>query len=445
MLRRHLASRAILPGAAALGLVACEADPSSDVADVRAAPAENWERDVESTALDVDLATKRATATVRFASSPRRGGSLEVGDLAIDRVRDASGREVRFAVRGGRLDLAIAAKKPVEVTIDYTFGTHVKLEGWTKQGVTFLWPHFCGNLFPCKSDPADGVRFTLDVHDATLAPGESLVFASEIPADAPAYMLAWARGAYTHQALGTTRAGTRVGLYHLPGEAKSAAKGVEPLVDAFDWLEATYGAYTFGGEVASVSAPWGEGAFGGMEHHPYWHVASDAMNDPETHVHEAAHGWFGDGVRIACWEDLVLSEGTTSYVTARAIEAVRGTSAGDAVWADYEARLDTVIASEDRIAWPAVVDGERRCNAIDVLGELWNDVPYMKGAFFLRAVEREVGREAIDGALRAFYAEHVGEAASMSDLFATIEAETGFDPGPLADAWLARMGRPDAP
>jgi aminopeptidase N len=34
-------------------------------------------------------------------------------------------------------------------------------------------------------------------------------------------------------------------------------------------------------------------------------------------VHEAAHGWFGDGVRLRCWEDFVLSEGTASHLDAR--------------------------------------------------------------------------------------------------------------------------------
>jgi aminopeptidase N len=189
--------------------------------------------------------------------------------------------------------------------------------------------------------------------------------------------------------------------------------------------------------VASVSVDWGAGAFGGMEHHPFWHVSRDSMGDAETHVHEAVHGWFGDGIRIACWEDLTLSEGTTTYLTARAIEAVRGEAAGDEVWASYEARLDGVIASDDRIARP------EGCNEVDVLKDLWNDVVYVKGAFFYRAVEAEIGRDAMDRVLRDFYAAHGGGAASVEDMLTAIEDGTGFDPEPLAAGWLRAEGRPD--
>ena len=60
---------------------------------------------------------------------------------------------------------------------------------------------------------------------------------------------------------------------------------------------------TFGKVAGSVSADWGPGDYGGMEHHPYWHVGKNDFKDEVTHVHEAVHGWFGDGVRI---DDVLL-------------------------------------------------------------------------------------------------------------------------------------------
>jgi aminopeptidase N len=50
-----------------------------------------------------------------------------------------------------------------------------------------------------------------------------------------------------------------------------------------------------------------------MEHHPYWHV-SGAQRNLLVNAHEAAHGWFGDGVRPRCWEDEVVSEGVADYL-----------------------------------------------------------------------------------------------------------------------------------
>jgi hypothetical protein len=429
------ARRAALGLILAAGLAGCEAaDPSSASQDAKEKGVQaNPTRDVVSTALDVDLETRSAKARIVLAKSNRRGATLEVQGLTVRSVVDADGAKVPYAVHDGLVDLGVAARKEVEVEIAYGFEAHRGNEGLTSKGSTFLWPTFCGNLFPCKSVPSDGVRFSLDVHG-----GDGTIVAPRaIPADAPIYMIAWAQGDYEKLELGTTKAGTRVSVFHRPDELDAAREGSESLLDAFGWLESTYGAYLFGDDVGSVSVDWGAGAFGGMEHHPYWHVSRDSMADAETHVHEAAHGWFGDGVRLACWEDLVLSEGTTSYATARAIESVRGAQAAADLWSSYERRLDAVVASDDRIARP---DG---CDEVDVLGDLWNDVVYMKGAFFYRAVADEVGADALDRALARFYAQHRGGAAGVDDMVQAITDETGFDASPLADGWLHARGRPD--
>src|SRR5262249_50956619 len=158
------------------------------------------------------------------------------------------------------------------------------------------------------------------------------------------YMVAWAVGAYTRLDLGTTRAGTHLVAYHLPGGAAAATTGTERLREVFEWYEQTYGPYHFGREAGSVSVRWRVGAYGGMEHHPLWHIAEAAMGDPWVHAHEAAHGWFGNGVRIACWEDFTLSEGTVSYLEARAIAAIYGAAEGQKVWDQYQQRLDAALA-----------------------------------------------------------------------------------------------------
>jgi aminopeptidase N len=188
-----------------------------------------------------------------------------------------------------------------------------------------------------------------------------------------------------------------------------------------------------------VEADWQGGAYGGMEHHPYWHVGSDSMGDATTHIHEAAHGWFGDGVRIACWEDFVLSEGTVSYLTARATGDAAGAAAEEAVWRGYEGRLASAMRGGMLVAWP------EGCGEIDILEDgLFSSVPYMKGAFFFRALEKRIGAPALMQALATFYQAHVGRAARMSDLLATIAESAGYDPRPCADAWLRRESVPES-
>ena len=436
---RHPALHGALTAVIALSsavLTACSVEDlgSVEAADTEVGPTTNWQRDLLRTDLDIDLESHSAVAKVSLAASEAAGASLEVGDLTIAAVSDAEG-PVPYTIDGGRLDLGLPADQPAEVEIQYNFQTRRKLEGATEGGLTFLWPYFCGNLFPCKSDPADGLQLSLSLRG--VPDGSQAIFPTAIPADAPSYMLAWSVGDYTRMELGATSAGTKVAVFYLPGQQSQATSGTAHLVAAFDWLERTYGAYLYGDEVGSVSAPWGPGAYGGMEHHPYWHVSADSLGDEETHIHEAIHGWFGDGVRLRCWEDLTLSEGTTCYVTARALGAVKGAEAEASLWASYDTRLNRVISYQDRVARP------EGCGEIDVLTELWNQVPYMKGAFFYRAVEQQIGREAMDAVLAQFYATYATQAASMSDMIATIADVTGFDATELADGWLHSLDRPD--
>lgn len=390
--------------------------------------------DMLSTALDVDLASRSATARIRLSPASGSKVSFESKGLAIKSVRGPAG-PLPFAVEGGKLAVTLAdASSPAEIVVEYGFEQQSGFDGLLKGGATFVWPYFCGNLFPCKSDPSDGLKLSLNVKGAPA--GQSVVFPKSIEADAPAYMLAWATGSYSYKALGTTTAGTKVGVYYLPGDESVVDPATAPLTKGFDWLEKTIGPYTFGDEVASVSVNWGPGAYGGMEHHPYWHVGRDSMSDKTTHLHEAAHGWFGDGVRLKCWEDFVLSEGTVSYLTARAVAGAEGAAAEQEVWKEYEERLTDAVSTRDHVAWP------KTCNQVDILKELFTSVPYMKGAFFYRAVAQHVGVEKLDQVIGKFYLAHVGNAASMQQMLDAIETETGFDPAPLANSWLRELGIP---
>jgi hypothetical protein len=407
----------------------------------RPAPSIDWTRDLLSTDLAVDVSAKTATATVVLRGSASRGASFEAAGLSVTAVTGPKG-PLRFRQVEGRLDVGVprtATDSSLPLTITYAYETRPKgaLEGQLPSGTTFVWPYFCGNLFPCKSDPRDGLTFSLAL--TGIPQGKRAIFPATIPSDAPSYQIAWAIGDYTSTTLGTTPAGTRVTLHTLPGDETPAAIGTVNLVAAFAFYEDTLGPYAFGDEVGSVSVEWGPSGYGGLEHHPYWHIGRPSIGDAETHFHEAAHGFFGDGVRIACWEDFVLSEGTVSYLTARATEVVVGKAAAEGLWQTYQAQLDSVYrsASSDSVAWP------QSCGTVDVLRDgLFSLSPYMKGAFFYRAVAAEVGAETLDQVLGSFYRAHVGQAATMQNMLDHIHESTGFDPEPLAEVWLKKLGHP---
>jgi aminopeptidase N len=381
--------------------------------------------EIKATHLDVDLAAMSAVATIEL----ERAGNveLEAAGLRISRVTDSRGKR-RYTLAGGKLRVSNVRGALV---VEYTFEQRSNADGLLAGGSTVLWPYHCGNMFPCHSRPADGTTFTLQL-DGVPA-NKTAIYPEAIEADAPSYMLAWAVGSYTKRDLGTTTAGTKVSTAWLPGGQTAALAGTKTLVKAFDWLEKNIGPYSFGTEVSSVSVVWGEGMYGGMEHHPYWHVAKDAMGDEVTHVHEAAHGWFGDGVRIRCWEDFVLSEGTVSYLAARALAQVGGAGAEARVWAEYQEELDAAIAEGGAPAWP------QGCGQIDILrDQLFTNLPYMQGAFFYKDVAAQIGAEKLDKIISDFYKANRNKAAGMQQMIDAIKAATGYDPTPIAEARLRK-------
>lgn len=379
---------------------------------------------IKATHLDVDLAELTAVATIELEKYGHV--SLEVGGLTIEDVTDNRGHR-RYTTTGGKLRVS-NVRGPLVVT--YAFEQQDKADGLLPGGSTVIWPYFCGNLFPCHSQPADGTTFTLAI-DGVPA-GKTAVYPASIDAEAPPYMLAWAVGTYGKTSLGTTAAGTKLSAYWLPGGELAARAGTKNLVKVVDWYEKTLGPYSFGREMATVAVIWGEGLYGGMEHHPFFHVAKDAMSDEVTQAHEAAHGWFGDGVRLRCWEDFVLSEGTTSYLSARAL-SIANPALEAKIWADYQEELDAAIAEGGAPAWPA------GCNQIDIIRDkLFTNLPYMQGAFFYKDVAAVVGAHVLDGVIGRFYKKYKNKPASMQDMVDAIERETGFDPKPIVDARLRK-------
>lgn len=387
-------------------------------------------------ALHVDIGSLTATATITLARDS--GGAFDVSGLTGIAVTDGGGEAVEHTVDAGTLNVVLPAGDPVVLMISYGFAALPKASfmGYMESGSTLTWPFFCGNLFPCRPHPADGFRTDLEI--TGVPEGLTAVYPAQIIGDVPPYTPAFAIGDYVHETIGTTKSGLDVGFWVTPASVEYVTIGTEHLVGILDWLEAHIGPYTLGGPVGPVEVDWGLFAVGGIEHHPRWHVSTPAIGNRSVHAHEAVHGWFGTGVRLQCWEDLVLSEGTSDYLAARAIEEVIGAEAGDGLWKSYANTMTlTIQAGSDSIAWPV------GCNEINVLEELFSSLLYKKGAFFYRAVAKETSKAALDEVFAMFYAMHHNRAGRMQDLLDLIATETNFDPEPLANVWLRGLGLPE--
>jgi hypothetical protein len=125
-------------------------------------PAADPTRDILTTGLSIDLSTLTGTATIGVAPSPGTGLSFEAKGLTVTSVTDQSGAPLNYMANAdgnGRLDVGVPiSTNPSTVVIAYGFtGGHTTFDGLLAGGSTLTWPYFCGNLFPCHSDPADGV------------------------------------------------------------------------------------------------------------------------------------------------------------------------------------------------------------------------------------------------------------------------------------------------
>jgi aminopeptidase N len=430
------ACRWFAAGSLLLGLAACGDDGGAlDVDAGVYPPMADLARDIVDTGLDVDLAARTAKATITLAPSGSTGASFEVGDLTITSVT-ANGLPLMFRVAQKQLDVGVPpSTEPLTLVIDYGFRLHENSDGLDSDGFTLTWPYYCGNLFPCHSHPTDGTRFELSVHGQAAG---TVVAPPTIPAEAPSYMVAWATGEYTRLELGTTTAGTKVGMWYGPNELQAATAGGAHLRAGFDWLEQHVGPYTFGDTVGSVSAHWGRNAYGGMEHHPYWHVASIALADETVNLHEASHGWWGNGIRIRCWEDFVLSEGAATYYEGRLLEETGATQAAQNTWAGIDQQLANWRNGDGGgVAWP------QSCGELDVLDDgLFSRVPYVKGAAFLRALEQKIGRAMFDRVMMTFYGRWKGKAAGVVDLLQVTRELSGYDAAACAQLWLVNRAVP---
>jgi aminopeptidase N len=406
---------------------ACGDDGGSQP-DAGLAPTANATREILDTQLAFDVTALSGTATIVFAASATPGATLEVGDLVIDSV------SVPHAVADKLMTLALpASASELSVDVAFHYSHHTAFDGVSPKGYTLLWPYHCGNLFPCHSDPSDGTTFS-SLAVTGVPDGATAVYPTTV-SEAPSYQIAFSVDMYTEVPLGTTTAGTQIVVWHRPANAAPAMTGTTNLVAAFDWLEQTIGPYRFGNKAGTVDANWGAGGLGGMEHHPFWHVGSGALADQETNVHEAAHGWFGDGIRIQCWEDFVLSEGTVTYLAGRALDVV-APSVGTSVWNSYASELTRISGSAP--VWP------QSCGAIDIIeDDLFSNAPYIRGAFLYRGIAQKLGDPALlDQAIAAFYAEHAGKAATMQQMLDKIQAVTGYDPTACAQTWLRSTTKP---
>ncbi|MFT5656446.1 MAG: leukotriene-A4 hydrolase, partial [Arenicella sp.] len=111
-----------------------------------------------------------------------------------------------------------------------------------------------------------------------------------------------------------------------------------------------------------------------------------------------AHSWSGNTVTNATWRDLWLNEGFTTYLTYRIMEIVYGTD---------RFNMEAVLGYQDLQFDIDDLDDNDEILAIDLRGrdpdDVFSNIPYEKGALFLREIETMIGRDNFDAFLTKYF------------------------------------------
>ncbi|MEX0341046.1 MAG: leukotriene A4 hydrolase C-terminal domain-containing protein, partial [Erythrobacter sp.] len=222
----------------------------------------------------------------------------------------------------------------------------------------------------------------------------------------PPYLIALAAGDIDFRAIGP-----RTGVWAEPSVIDRAYTEVADTEAMVVEAEKLYGEYRWGRYDMIVLPP--AFPYGGMENPvmtfltPTF-IAGDRSNNGLV-AHELAHSWSGNLVTNAVWGDSWLNEGVTTYFENRIVEAVYGRQ---------RAEQEAALMYANILETLAEVGADAPGTALSTDGgyQLGSAIAYDKGAFFLRTVEKTVGRERFDAWLRQWFDNHAFQPAT-SEMF----------------------------
>ncbi len=211
----------------------------------------------------------------------------------------------------------------------------------------------------------------------------------------PSYLIALAVGDLSFRPLGR-----RTGVYAEPPVVAKAAREFADTEKMVQATERLYGPYRWGRYDLLVLPP--SFPFGGMENPRLTFATPTVLAGDKSLVslvaHELAHSWSGNLVTNATWSDFWLNEGFTVYLERRILEAVYGRER-----AEMEAALGRHTL-EDELA---TLDDRDEILHVYLKGRDpdagFTEVPYEKGALFLRHLEETFGRARFDRFLRGYF------------------------------------------
>jgi leukotriene A-4 hydrolase/aminopeptidase len=255
----------------------------------------------------------------------------------------------------------------------------------------------------------------------------------------PPYLIALAVGDLEFRAVGP-----RTGVYAEPGVVEKAAAEFSDLEKMVAAVEGLYGPYRWGRYDVLVLPP--SFPLGGMENPRLTFATPTILAGDKSLVsllaHELSHSWSGNLVSNATWGDFWLNEGFTVYLERRVLEKVFGKGRAD---------MESALGRRSLANELATLEKSDQILHIDLKGrdpdDGLTDIPYEKGALFLKHLEMTFGRDKFDAFLRGYFDHFAFQSITTADFAAYLQEHLlKTDPEKAAkvpvDEWLYRPGVP---
>ncbi|GGQ96669.1 M1 family metallopeptidase [Deinococcus ruber] len=374
----------------------------------------------------IDTLSGRAVLSITALSDLNQIALDFAGPITSDVL--LNGQAARFAQVGEKLlilppaPLKAGTRFTLGVTYQGTPALHLDLGlrlGWITQddaSYTYSEPDGAHTYFPCNDLPTDGASFTLHL-------------------DVPAGYTAVASGVQTGQ---RSQNGRTVTDFELPQETATYALGIQvgrldvvtrpsaggvALRDAFPagTPESVRTPFARVADMLSVLTGW----FGP---YPFAAYGAAITHDPqllaletatlstfpareqgeEVALHELAHQWFGDSVRLGDWADVWLNEGFATYA--------------ELLWAEHQGQDTSGLL---RRWYAALTRQAARPLVATAAPQLFDSTSYQRGALTLHVLRLQIGDASFRRVLQSYAARYAGHSARTADFLNVVRDVAG--------------------
>ena len=305
---------------------------------------------------------------------------------------------------------------------------------------------------PCQDTPGRRITYSADIQvpsdlmavmsaDNPTEKSDDGKYHFEMKNPIPSYLIAMAVGDLEFASLGS-----RTGVFTEPSVIDKCIYEFADVEKMMEAAEELYGEYKWGRYDIIVLPP--SFPFGGMENPKLTFATPTILAGDRSLVslvaHELAHSWSGNLVTNASWDDFWLNEGFTVYLENRIMEEVYGKEYADMLLEIEYQGLE--FENEDILTGNHPEDTHLK---LDLKGRNPDDgmtaFAYVKGAFFLKSLEEEAGREKFDKFLKQYFKDHEFETMT-TEIFVSYLDENLLAPNELdfnVDDWIYGKGIPD--